>query len=578
MESLPLNLSDPNMLAEFVPQSLLKTFFEKRFASPEDLGAILFRDGAVIDAYTGTQFTIGGLWENMKGVIGGSHHYAIMLADLKPFDAVVPVRGISHDNVEVVGEATMRLQLNPEKITNILGLMRGVSRAERDADSKKGDEGALGRKALMVSDVIAMLEPHLRERVFGEVIRRHRAEELRGSYGMQDLVQADAMKEVERLLNDVGVLIHATTVNFAMNEAERQAFEKAKIERDEKMKDFALKILKDQIAREADSTTFTIQSNVDLAKVERAASDELRTMVLDSEVAFVDAREMHQRRQEFEALDHEAKLLFAEHEAKTELTLKELEDAVTKSLAEHELVKVGQQRRSWDMQFDREQTSVQAKWQREEEAAQAEFKRKQDAAQREHDRDEGLEDSRHGLSKTKIDTEASGISADEQVRQTREWNKVAIDNLNATNAAEIAKSKGMTEVEVMKMQAESKAEIDKMLAAGSMTAEQLAIYMPGISQSAADVAIAKAKAEGQNAQQMLDMMERMNAQSREHEHRMVETGMKGGTGMAAGLGRRGSVAFDLDGGDDTTVECPKCKRTNPAKAVHCFQCGTQLRN
>ncbi|MEN7535685.1 hypothetical protein [Aurantiacibacter flavus] len=577
MESLPLNLSDPNMLAEFVPQSLLKTFFEKRFASPEDLGAILFRDGAVIDAFTGTQFTIGGLWENMKGVIGGSHHYAIMLADLKPFDAVIPVRAISLDNVEVVGEATLRLQLNPEKITNILGLMRGVSRQERDADSKRGDEGAIGRKALLVSDVIAMLEPHLRERVFGEVIRRHRAEELRGSYGMQDLVQADAMKEVERLLDDVGVLIHATTVNFAMNEAERQAFEKAKIERDEAMKDFALKILKDQIAREADSTTFTIQSNVDIAKVERAASDELRTMVLDSEVAFVDAREMHQRRQEFEALDHEAKLLLAEHEAKTKLTLAELQDAVTKSLAEHELVKVGQQRRSWDMQFDREQTSVQKKWQREEEEKAEDHRRKIAGAQGKFARGEGLEDAEFGLKKTKLDTQASGISADEQVRQTREWNKVAVDNLNATNAAEIAKARGMTEVEVLKMQAESKAEIDKMLAAGSMSAEQLAIYMPGISQSAADVAIAKAQAEGQNAQQMLDMMQRMTAESREHEHLMVETGMKGGTGMAAGLGGRRGFPLDMDG-DDSTVECPKCKRTNPAKAVHCFQCGTQLRN
>ena len=44
MESLPLVLTDPNMLAEFVRQSELKTFFEKRFAAPADLGAVLFRD------------------------------------------------------------------------------------------------------------------------------------------------------------------------------------------------------------------------------------------------------------------------------------------------------------------------------------------------------------------------------------------------------------------------------------------------------------------------------------------------------------------------------------------------------
>ncbi len=45
MASQPLVLTDPNLLAEFVRETEFKAFFEKRFATPPDLAALLFRNG-----------------------------------------------------------------------------------------------------------------------------------------------------------------------------------------------------------------------------------------------------------------------------------------------------------------------------------------------------------------------------------------------------------------------------------------------------------------------------------------------------------------------------------------------------
>lgn len=548
MESLPLVLTDPNMLAEFVRQSQLKTFFEKRFAAPQDIGAVLFRDGAVIDGFKGTQFSIGGFWENLKGVIGGSHHYEILLADLKPFQAVIPVKGMSKDQVEIVGEATFELQLNPEKVTSILGLMRGITRNEREADSKGGEKDLPGRKALTVPDVVARLEPHFRERVFGADLTRHNAEELRGSRGLQDQMQADMMKEAERLFGDMGVMVRSATVNFAMNEAERQAYERARIERDEKMKDYQLDLLKRQVSREADSTSFQIATKTDVAKVQRSNEDELRHMVLNSEVEFVDARETHKRRQEFEALDHEARLLMAENKAKTEIALTEISDSTAKAQASMGLRKAELALRGFESDFNRQQQ---------------------------------LMDAEHGAGIADI---KRGTRADDHKQDFTEagnWQSLALDNLANLNRLEVEKESGLADVDIKKTQADSRSYVDKMLAAGQLTPEQLAQVMPGMSSDAAQVAIARAQAESMNAEQMIQLARDMTADSRAHEHQMFETGMKGGTGMAAGLGGKGEVPASMagNGGDKPDIiECPECKTENLAKAKFCKTCGHQLRN
>ena len=111
MASQPLVLTDPNLLAEFVRESEFKTFFEKRYATPPDIAALLFRNGQLIDTFKGAHFSVGGVATAIKSIAGGSTHIAIMLADLKPFQVQLPIRAMSRDNVEIAGLATLELQL-----------------------------------------------------------------------------------------------------------------------------------------------------------------------------------------------------------------------------------------------------------------------------------------------------------------------------------------------------------------------------------------------------------------------------------------------------------------------------------
>ncbi|MEP3050450.1 MAG: hypothetical protein ABJP48_03465 [Erythrobacter sp.] len=554
MDSQPLVLTDPNMLAEFVRQSELKAFFEKRFAAPADLGSVLFRDGAIIDGYKGTQFSIGGFWENVRSVVGGSHHYEILLLDLKPFQAVIPVQSLSKDNVEIVGEATFELQLNPDKPTNVLGLMRGVSRNETDDVAKDGSPVSKGRKALTVMDVVDRLEPQFRERIFGAVLARHNAEEIRGNRGLQDQIQADMMKEAERLLGDLGVMVRNATTNWATNEAERQAFERARIERDEKMKDFQLDLLKRQVSREADATSFVLTSQLDQTTLKHANEDKLRMMVLDSEVEFVDARENHARRQEFEALQHEAKIILSENETKTQIALGEIKDETVKAKAQKTLR---------EAQFDLKKFENEFK--RQEQKLESDFVRRESRA----DQDLAIDSAKSGA-------KVSGIKHDEERRQAEDWQRIALEKLEAMNRLEVDKESGLADIEIRKSEADTQGQVDKILAAGGLTGEQLSEVMPGLSKEAADVAIARANADGQNSADLLAMAREMMSESREHEHRMVETGMQGGVGMAAGLG--GKEPASGGGSQATTVECANCKTVNSAKAKFCKACGHQLRN
>ncbi|WP_298468102.1 hypothetical protein [uncultured Erythrobacter sp.] len=547
MESNPLVLSDPNVLAEFAREDLFKTIFEKRFASPPDLAALLFRDGALIDAFKGTQFTVGGLWENIKGVIGGSHHYAIMLADLKPFQVQFPIRGISKDNVEIAGVATLEMQLNPDKAGNILGLMRGVSRQNTDLES--GEISPSGRKALSVYDVQQRLEPQFQDRIFEHIIGRHNSDEIRGNRGMQDQMQADMMTEAERITGDLGLMVRNGSITFAMNDAERQEFEKARIERQQAAMDHQLELLKREVERQSEATEVKLTAAVDLQKVEQAGEDELKLMVLNSEVSFVDAREAATRRQEAEALDHEIKILGQERAAKFAM---ELEDSA----------------HSFDVH--RAQERVRA-----------------------FQRDTELLETKHQITLTALTTDAqidvnektafSNIKVDDaqvgsKQKQTKDWNAIARENLAGVNDIESEKADRDTDRKIREGESEAQNRVAQMAAAAGMSAEQIGAITASFSPEAAQAAIAQAQARAASGEKMVEIVREMTAESREHEHRMLDTGMKGATGVAAGAGGKGAPASsDGAAGSSAKVECANCGKVLAAKDKFCTSCGHRMR-
>lgn len=554
MESNPLVLTDPNLLAEFVRESEFKTFFEKRFASPPDLAALLFRDGALIDSFKGTQFSVGGLWEKMKGLLGGSHHYAVMLADLKPFQVQFPVKGMSKDNVEIAGTATLELQLNPDKPTNILGLMSGVSRNEQDPPS----DGQLpGRKALSRFDVLGRIEPQFKDRVFEAVLGRHNADEIRGNRGLQDQIQADMMTEAERICGDIGVMVKNGSISWAMNEVEREQYERAQIARQQEGLDYQLELMKRQVARESDATSVKIHANVDTTKLEQASEDELAHMVLNSEVSFIDAREAAARRQESEALAHEIDILRNERAGRFE----------------NELAEAGQQINL---------TSEQAKL--------TQLELEIDALK-----------LRHSAEMRKLDA-FTGVEIDDaqvgsKQRQTENWNEIARKNMAGVGNIEqdlkdreadrgIKVGAADTANRATLMNTEAQNRVDQLGAAAGMTPDQISALTASYSEGAAAARIAEVQNRAAGGEAMAEVVAKMAQQSREdmqasreHELNILRAGMTGATGVAygAGGGDRTSRADGTPEDDEATVECPSCGKTLPAKAKFCGGCGHQMR-
>lgn len=549
MASTPLVLTDPNLLAEFVREEELKSFFEKRFATPPDLAALLFKNGELIDAFKGAHFSVGGLATAMKSVVGGSTHIAIMLADLKPFPVQIPVAAISKDDVEVAGVATIELQLNPDKPGNILGLMGGVSRQQTDPNT--GEIPITGRRALSRIDVIERIAPHFSDRVIEAVIGRMDANEIRGETGLQDKIQADMMHEAERICGDIGLMVKAVSVEWAMNAVEQEAFERANIERQQTALDYQLDLLKREVARQSEATEFQLTSSVDLAKLEAASEDELAHMVLNSEVSFIDAREEATRRQEMDALAHEIQVLRTETAFKLESQLQE---------AGH-LIDLTKERASLRV-VEREIEQLDAKHM-------AEVRKIGKFSELElREREQKLELELARLASEQAMTKMRGLQDLEHQGKDRDADRsIKVDD--AKTQRDIDTKKSDTDSRVAQLQAGAK-----------MTPEQILAINAGLSADVADVLKEQAKASSNESQ--MDMMKEMikgaaeeRDASRAHELNILNSGMSGASGVAHGAGGK-----DHDGGTSASpskVECPKCGRENSSKAKFCTGCGHKLR-
>ena len=224
MATTHIKLSDDNLLAEYVELERFKGLVEQRIAIGPDTMAMLIRDGQIVQASAGAHISVGGWWRSIKDAVAGQHALRLMIADLKPFQLTTTATALTRDNVPITCEFVIELQVNPEKPANVLGLMK---------------EHGLTTK----SSILARLMPHLGERVLNAGIRQVDALELRGNNALQDKVQADSMKEVERIAADMGLIARVVSVNWAFNEEEKAMILKRQQEREQEILEREFKIL-----------------------------------------------------------------------------------------------------------------------------------------------------------------------------------------------------------------------------------------------------------------------------------------------------------------------------------------------
>ncbi len=540
MASQPLVLSDPRMVAEFVRQSEFKGITEQRFAVPPDYAALLFVNGELKDTFKGGHFSVGGLMNALKGVIGGSQHVGMLLADLKPFSIEAEFEGVTRDHVETAGKLTIEMQVDPDHPSNILGMMHGVTRGNSD------DLGP-GRKALSRLDIYNRIAEHMLVRVFQETLSKVDAADLRGNAGVQDKVQADMMTEVERIFGNLGLLVNAVSVNFAKNEVEREAMRRAKEDREEEAADFELARLKRQVERNDDAYEFQLKSDVDKAKLQSAAEDELERLALDSQVGLIDARNEHERRQSIEALGHEIKMLRSERVARFENEIAEADQI-------ENLTRKMKKRRELELEID----EIEAKHTN---------AMKKAGAFTQADIDAHLQRQQHEHLKRMQELDHQNREFDVKLR--------------------IMEAKAQSDIVNAGKKTDADGKIDQIKALRGLSAAEIKAITAGLSPDVAKVLVeeARAQADGQSNAKVMEVMQQMvdaatasQIRSEQQARDMFSMGMAGAANVAQGTGHKAQpgAAPSADAGT-AEIECPKCGRKSPATSRFCMGCGNQLR-
>ncbi len=284
-----ITLSDDNLLAEYVELDRFKGVLEQRIAVGPDSLAMLIKDGAIAEASAGGHFAIGGVWRTLKDAIGGRHAIRLLVADLKPFQLSTSATSLSKDNVPISCEFTVDLQVNPEKPANVLGLVKAHGKLTKDS-------------------VLERLKPNIGERVLNAAVRRVDAMELRGNNGMQDKVQADTMKEVERVASDLGLIARSVSVAWGFNDEEKAAIQKRQQEREQEALEREFTILTRTVERETETTVMRLEADLKVEQTKVTTEDDLRRLILSNELNFADARETGIRIQQMKALEHELHL------------------------------------------------------------------------------------------------------------------------------------------------------------------------------------------------------------------------------------------------------------------------------
>ena len=579
-----LALSEDTLLAEYVRLNDLKGLFEQRVAVNPDTLAVLIRDGKVAEAGPGGHFAVGGVWRTLKDALAGEHAIQLLLADLKPFQLTKSFTTLTKDGVEIVAEVTFDLQVDPGKPVNVLRSSSAASRLTIGAGVPVAPQGDRARPvkalgfmkapgAVTKASVLSRIAPHLDDRVINAAVRRVDALELRGNRGLQDMVQADAMKESERLAGDIGLLVRAVSVNWGTNEAEQdemltrqRAREQAGLEED-------ARLLKRAVEREAETTVVQLKTALDVETVKVTTEDDLRRLILKNELAFIDQRETGVRRAQLDALKHELDLNRTQRVDGLNAQLEAEEHAIA-------MAKLGGQR--GDVQMDVE--TRQAKHR----ITLARITNELRSVERETEE----ADRRHSLA-------LSTLEADEMHRRAEREQQAQIDRMAALVKVELDQKDRDHDIEDRSKDREhgrrmdertqaAAAEAEKMRLARALNEAQLLAVTAGFSPAVANVLVERARASAETdkmalMREMVQQAKDAQLQSEAQARHFFEHGMQGAVGVSQGVGSAAvamagvaSGAAGMAVGGELT-ECPQCHQRVPVADRFCDNCGRALR-
>lgn len=541
-------------LAAYLPESDLKGILEKRIAVPPDCAAIVIRDGKVVSALAGAHLSVGGLWQAFKELIGGKHALRVLVADLKPFQKSAQFWSFTRDKVEVKSELVLELALNPERPSDIMGLV------------SKGT-------AVLREDIVDRIWPLIQERVLHNELQSHDAKEIRTNTGLQDRVQAQLMREVQRVVGDMGLMVRSAALNFARNEEENVAIDLKNRERQERVFQAGFDRAQRDIQRESQATILRLETTQDVERLKRMNEGELAELVQSNQLRLADNRTAAMRLEQHKQLMHELESAQARRDA-------HYKDRIASTNNERDAQKIGLDQRRDAMAFDSERRRQEVELKRLETLADLELRK----ATQLQDLDVNAQTRLQNLDITKREQmqnlDVADRGHDVNIRKLKDLQALELEKERAIRGLNKDDFATQHNADMERRMQQTQAEYDKLKLQSTMSPDVLLAIQAGASPHVAQVFAEKAKAMGAEKEALLREMMALqrnskvesDAQARAMFDRAVESlGKVGAARMKDGRGGGGGAD------DDETAECPQCHHRVPVQSRFCRNCGHQMR-
>ena len=522
-------------IAEYLDESEFQGLCKKQFAMPPDHLGILIRDGQLVDAFEGGNFSVGGLWESMKSLVVGKHAFRFLIADTKPFRHEALVAATTKDHQEVTGHLTLEMQIDARKPADILGLLEG-------------------RQTLAPNHVYDRFSAHLQTRVIEREILTHDAAELRGNNGLQDRLQAELYREVERLAGDLGLSMRSATITWAQTEEEQMALRHKLAELAERDAEFEHAVAMNALKRERAATTFAVQAELREGADQSDAETELAMLVQANKLKISDARSDAERAAELRDLSHQAEI---SRRKRVEARQTQLDNASTD--VERRKLELALKRLESDFEIERRRQEMDLK--------QLEAK---------HARDNQMGD-----------LDVAGNAWELQKRKLEGMQQLQLDKDREKHALDSDRQRQDHESQIAKMQQEQYGELEKLKLQSQMTPDQLLAVQAGLSPEVAKIFAERASAEGTHnkdkeaiLREMVDLAKQGGADSADRIQAVVNTafdkvspGTQPTPPAAGAAPPAGQPAASAE-----TTECPACRHKVPFADRFCKVCGHQMRS
>jgi hypothetical protein len=401
----------------------------------------------------------------------------------------------------------------------------------------------------------------------------HDHTELRANPGLQDRVQAELMREVQRVVGDMGLMVRSSSLNFALNAEEQQAIQLRTLERRERLVQDAFERAKREVQRDTEGTLLRLESTQDIEKLKRMNEGELAELMQSNQIRLQDNRTAAMRLEQRRQLAHEL-------ESAQERRRAQYDDRIAAATNERDAhaLKLERDRaqRDYDFELRRLQTELRT--------FEAQAAREIQEADRLMNLNLTGQEQLQGIdiegrrARQGIDIGAAAHEAN--IKRLADLQRLELEReaaLRGLNKDDFMTQHNATMEQRMQ---QTQADYDKLKLQSTMSPDVILALQAGASPHVAAVFAEKARAMGSEKEALLREMMAMQRNSKVESDAQARDMFDGAVQNLARVGAarmRDGHGGGAGGDADEDVECPQCRHKVPVTSRFCRNCGHQMR-